>query len=131
MAAARMALLSFCLAGIKVFRQPKRGLNAAYVHANEVATGDAAVVYFPKGTLPVAHVLKFRPLFEAGNQLVVASRQIVGSVNEEDAHLLRSRKLAVIGLAMLGALLWRREGYFVRDVLYGFKGWTVAYCGIN
>lgn len=110
--------------GIPVHKQPKRGLNAAYVHANDMATGDAVVVYFPKGTLPVEDVLKFRPLFEAGNQLVVASRQIAGSVNEEDIHLLRPRKWAVLCLATLAALLWRREGYFVRDVLHGFKGWT-------
>lgn len=110
--------------GIPVYRQPKKGLNAAYVHANEMAKGDAVVVYFPKGTLPAEDVLKFRPLFEAGNQLVVASRQVAGSVNEEDVHLFRPRKWAVLGLASLGALLWRREGYFVRDVLHGFKGWT-------
>lgn len=110
--------------GIPVHKQPKRGLNAAYVHANDMATGDAVVVYFPKGTLPVEDVLKFRPLFESGNQLVVASRQIAGSVNEEDIHLLRPRKWAVLCLATFAALLWRREGYFVRDVLHGFKGWT-------
>lgn len=110
--------------GIPVHRQPKRGLNAAYVHANDMATGDAVVVFFAKGTLPVDDVLKFRPLFEAGNQLVVASRQLPGSVNEEDARLLRPRKWAVLGLATLAALLWRREGPMVRDVLHGFKGWT-------
>jgi len=110
--------------GIPVHKQPKRGLNAAYVHANEMATGDAVVVYFPKATLPVEDVLKFRPLFEAGYQLVVASRQVDGAVNEEDVHLFKPRKWAVLCLATLGALLWRREGYFVRDVLHGFKGWT-------
>jgi glycosyltransferase involved in cell wall biosynthesis len=110
--------------GIPVHRQPKRGLNAAYVHANDVATGDAVVVYFAKGTLPVDDVLKFRPLFEQGKQLVVASRQMPGSVNEEDEHLLRPRKWAVMGLAMAAALVWRREGPMVRDVLHGFKGWT-------
>ncbi|MGJ7485919.1 glycosyltransferase [Variovorax sp. LT2P21] len=110
--------------GIPVHRQPKRGLNAAYVHANDMATGDGVVVFFAKGTLPVEDVLKFRPLFEAGNQLVVASRQVAGSVNEEDEHVLRPRKWAVLGLAWLAALVWCREGYVVRDVLHGFKGWT-------
>jgi len=110
--------------GIPVYRQPKRGLNAAYVHANDMATGEAVVVFFAKGTLPVDDVLKFRPLFDAGNELVVASRQLAGSVNEEDEHLVRPRKWAVLGLAWLAALIWRREGYVVRDVLHGFKGWT-------
>lgn len=108
---------------IPVHRQPKKGLNAAYVHANDIATGDAVVVYFAKGTLPTEDLRKFRPLFEKGNELVIASRQLLGSVNEEDVHFFRPRKWAVIGLAAAAALVWRREGTWVRDVLHGFKGW--------
>jgi glycosyltransferase involved in cell wall biosynthesis len=110
--------------GIPVHRQPKEGLNAAYVHANDLATGDAVVVFFPKGTNPVEDLLRFRPLFEQGCQLIVASRQIAGSVNEEDTGWWRPRKWALRGLSILVALLWRREGYWVRDVLHGFKGFT-------
>lgn len=110
-------------AGIPVHRQPKRGLNAAYVHANDVATGDVVVVFFPKGTLSPEDLLKFRPLFEKGHDLVIASRQIHGSVNEEDVHFLKPRKWAVWGLGALAALVWRRDGVWVRDVLHGFKGW--------
>lgn len=109
--------------GIPVHLQPKRGLNAAYVHANDVATGDAVVVFFAKGTLPTEDLRKFRPLFEQGNELVIASRQRPGSVNEEDAHFFRPRKWAVLCLAAAAALVWRREGPWVRDVLHGFKGW--------
>lgn len=110
--------------GITVHKQPKKGLNAAYVHANDVSTCDAVVVYFPKGTTPTEDIRKFRPCFEEGNELVVASRQIEGSVNEEDANIWRLRKWAVCGLAHLAALIWRREGYMIMDVLHGFKGWT-------
>ena len=109
--------------GIAVHKQPKRGLNAAYVHATEIAQGDAVIVFFAKGTLPTEDVLKFRPLFESGHDLVIASRQLPGSVNEEDAYFLRPRKWAVISLAYLAALIWRREGNISRDVLHGFKGW--------
>jgi glycosyltransferase involved in cell wall biosynthesis len=110
--------------GIVVHRQPKRGLNAAYVHANEMSNCDAVVVFFPKATTSTEYLKIFRPLFEQGNELIVASRQIAGAINEEDAGLLRPRKWAVFGLAMLSAVVWRREGYWVRDVLHGFKGWT-------
>jgi len=112
--------------GIAVHKQPKRGLNAAYVHANRVSTGDAVIVFFPKGTTPVADLLNFRPLLDAGHELVVASRSIAGSVNEEDVHLLKPRKWLVSGLSLLAALIWKREGYRIRDVLHGFKGWTRA-----
>jgi len=109
--------------GIPVHRQPKKGLNAAYVHANEIATGEAVVVYFAKGTLPTEDLRKFRPLFDKGNELVIASRQLPGSVNEEDEHFWRPRKWAVLGLAAAAAIVWRREGPWIRDVLHGFKGW--------
>lgn len=110
--------------GIVVYRQPKRGLNAAYEHADEMSGCDAVVVFFPKATTPTEDLRKFRALFEQGNELVVASRQIPGSVNEEDAHLWRPRKWAVWWLSLLAAVIWRREGHWLRDVLHGFKGWT-------
>lgn len=110
--------------GIAVHRQPKRGLNAAYVHANDMSNCDAVVVFFPKATTPTEYLKEFRPLFEEGNELIIASRQIAGAINEEDAGLWRPRKWAVWGLAMVAAVVWRREGYWVRDVLHGFKGWT-------
>lgn len=110
--------------GITVHKQTKRGLNAAYVLANEVSTCDAVVSYFPKGTTPVSELLKFKALFESGNQLVIASRQLPDSSNEEDQKLLKPRKWAVRSLAYFAGMLWKREGYLVKDVLHGFKGWT-------
>jgi glycosyltransferase involved in cell wall biosynthesis len=112
--------------GVPVHRQPKRGLNAAYVHANDVSTCDAVVVFFPKGSTPPEDLRRFRPLLEAGNALVVASRQIAGSRNEEDVAWFRPRKWMVRGLAIVAAALWRREGYWVRDVLHGLKGFSRA-----
>lgn len=112
--------------GIPVHRQPTRGLNAAYVHANEVSRCDAVVVFFPKGNTPPEDLRKFRPLLEQGNALVIASRQIAGARNEEDARWLRPRKWLVGGLAVVAAALWRREGYRVRDVLHGYKGFSRA-----
>jgi len=110
-------------AGIPVHRQPKKGLNAAYVHANNMAKGDVVVVFFPKGTLEVKDLSKFRPLFEQGYDLVIASRQIKGAVNEEDTSFWKPRKWAVWALGALAATLWCREGVWTRDVLHGFKGW--------
>lgn len=113
-------------AGIPVYLQPKRGLNAAYHHAVERSTCDAVVVFFPKGTISPETTRNFRPLLESGCDLVVASRNIAGAYNEEDTRLFRPRKWGVVGLAAFAALVWRREGYWVRDVLHGYKGFTVA-----
>ena len=109
--------------GIRVYRQEKPGLNAAYVQADRLATCDAVVVFFPKGTLPVEDLLKFRPLFEQGYELVIASRQLPVSVNEEDVTWWRPRKWAVKALGIIAACVWRQEGVMIRDVLHGFKGW--------
>lgn len=109
--------------GITVYQQPKKGLNNGYLHAHKMAQGEAVVVFFPKGTISPKDLLKFREHFNEGYELVIASRQIKGSQNEEDDQLLRLRKWAVFGLATFSALIWKREGYWVRDVLHGMKGW--------
>ena len=109
--------------GIKVIPQEKRGLNAAYVQANQCATCDFIVVFFPKGTIPTEDLLKFKPFFNKGFELVIASRQIKGSINEEDANFLKTRKWAVKGLAHLSAVIWKKNGMTVLDVLHGVKGW--------
>ncbi len=110
--------------GIPVYRQPKKGLNAAYIHANDVSNCDAIVVFFPTATTSPEYLHKFRPLFDQGYQLIIASRQIKGGVNAEDNSLWQPRKWGVRAWAVLAALIWRREGHCVRDVLHGFKGWT-------
>jgi glycosyltransferase involved in cell wall biosynthesis len=111
---------------IPVYRQPVKGLNAAYRYAVEKSRCEAVVVFFPKGTIPPLETAKFRPLLEIGKQLVVASRNIKGARNEEDAGWFKPRKTCVTALACLIALLWRREGYMIRDVLHGVKAFTVA-----
>jgi glycosyltransferase involved in cell wall biosynthesis len=111
--------------GINVYRQPQKGLNAAYLHAVDRSHCDAVVTFFPKGTTPPESVLNFRPLFDAGYQIVIASRNMKGGRNEEDDQLFRPRKWLVICLSWLIALLWRREGHRIGDVLHGYKGFTV------
>lgn len=46
---------------IPVHKQPKKGLNAAYVHANDVATGDAVVVFSQKVQRLFLPCLSFAP----------------------------------------------------------------------
>ena len=112
--------------GIPVYQQEKPGLNAAYLHAVKKSNCDALVVFFPKGTLPVEDLLRFRPFLQQGYDLIIASRNIKGGSNEEDGKLLKPRKWAVLILAYAVALIWQREGHMVKDVLHGVKGFTVS-----
>ena len=108
--------------GIAVHLQPKPGYNQAYVCAFEHCTKDALIVFHPKGSIDPGAVAKFRPLFERGFDLVVASRMIRGGRNEEDGKVLRPRKWFVLGLGLLAGLIWRRKGPLMWDVLHGFRG---------
>lgn len=111
--------------GISVYLQPRKGLNAACIYAFEKCRSDALVFFHPKGSVPVSDTEKFRVYFEQGYDLVIASRNIRGAINEEDNKLIKHRKWFVVFLAILSALLFRREGQIVWDVLHGFRGMTV------
>lgn len=108
--------------GIPVYPQDQPGYNWAYLSAFRRCDCDALVLYHPKGSVDPEQVLVFRPLFEAGYDLVIASRMINGARNEEDDRRLRPRKWFVLGLGLMSALIWRRKGPAIKDVLHGFRG---------
>jgi glycosyltransferase involved in cell wall biosynthesis len=111
--------------GIEVYRQPVKGLNQACIHAFKKCSTDALIFFHPKGSIPVEDTLKFRQYFEQGYELVVGSRVSKGGVNEEDSKFFRPRKIFVKGLALVGAICFKREGNLVWDSLHGFRGMTV------
>lgn len=108
---------------IDIYKQAKIGLNSAYILANAVSKCDFVVVYFPKGTLPVGDLLKFKNYFLNGYDLVIASRLIQGSFNEEDVSWWRPRKWLLYLLSLFVYFLWNKSGNRIFDVLHGFKGW--------
>jgi hypothetical protein len=112
-------------AGIPVHQQPERGYSAGCHHGFRMCKSDALVLFFPTGSVPVEDILKFRACFDVGAELVIASRNMKGANNEEDVHFFRPRKWFVLGLSLLTALLWKREGPVVWDVLHGFRGMMV------
>jgi len=107
--------------GIVVHPQPVRGYNQAYLCAFGKCTTDALILFHPKGSGDPATVLKFRPLLEQGYDLVIASRMMRGGRNEEDDTPLRPRKWFVLGVGLICAMIWRRKGAIVWDVLHGLR----------
>lgn len=110
---------------IPVYIQPQKGLNAAIVYAFEKCTTDALIFFHPKGSVPMVDTEKFRSFFERDYELVIASRNIKGAQNEEDTNFFRPRKWFVTSLAVASAVLFRKEGPMIWDVLHGFRGMTV------
>lgn len=112
--------------GIKVYPQRRKSLNAAYADAVAHSKCDAVVVFFPKGTIDPLVVTELGRRLDIGFDLVVASRNLPGAHNEEDEKLLRPRKWGVAVLSHFASLVWRREGWRIRDVLHGVKGFTIG-----
>ena len=108
--------------GITVYPQTAKGLNQACKDGAEKCTCEAFVFFHPKGSITVEDTYKFRQFFEEGYDLVVGSRMLKGSRNEEDGKLLKPRKWFVLGLGMLSAMLFKKEGNRIKDVLHGFRG---------
>lgn len=111
---------------ITVYQQKEKGLNSACKEAVNYCLCDAIIFYHPKGTIPVTDIYKFREFFDSGYDLVIASRMMTHSVNEEDSHFLKPRKWFVLALSTLASLLFRREGNMIWDVLHGFRGMIVV-----
>jgi glycosyltransferase involved in cell wall biosynthesis len=110
---------------IKVYPQRKKSLNAAYADAVAFSQCEAVVIFFPKATIDPVIVAQLGHGLDLGYDLVVASRNLPGAHNEEDEHFFKPRKWGVMALSHLASLLWRREGWRIRDVLHGVKGFTV------
>lgn len=111
--------------GIKVYAQQKGGYNNAYREAFAHCSSDAVIFFHPKGTIDPQETLKFRSLFEDGYDLIIASRIARGAINEEDNKIIKPRKWFVVALGVVAALIWKRKGATVYDVLHGFRGVTM------
>lgn len=117
---------------ITVYSKPGISYNDMHILAAKKCKSDAIVFFHPKGALPVKDTLKFRKYFENGYDMVVASRNIKGSVNEEDKKFFKPRKWMIKLLAIICYLRWGGEGHLIWDVLCGFRGLTVkAFKKIN
>lgn len=111
--------------GIEVYPQTGKGLNQACKDGADNCRCDAFVFFHPKGSVPVEDTYKFREYYEQGYELVVGSRMMKESKNEEDTKLLKPRKWFVLALGLAAKILFKKEGNTVWDVLHGFRGMTV------
>lgn len=107
----------------KVLSQHSRGRGEAFRMAFEHAQGDAILFYSPDGNEDPADIPKFRPLLEAGNDLVIATRMVKGARNEEDDQLLRWRKWANLSFNWMVNARWNR-GKYVTDSINGYRAIT-------
>lgn len=110
--------------GVRVVYQLAPGLGEAMFTARRAVTGDAIIFFHPDGNEDPVDIPRFRAYLEDGYDLVVASRMILGGFNEEDEKIIRKRKWANLGLALIANILWKRKGAYITDMVNGFRAIT-------
>ena len=111
---------------IPVYRQVERGLGAAMLEARPHVETDSFIFFHPDGNEDAADIPRMVELLRQGREFVVASRMMKGAVNEEDDKVLKFRKWANNGLAMLANVLFGHSGNKTTDVTHGFRGISCA-----
>jgi glycosyltransferase involved in cell wall biosynthesis len=107
---------------VPVFRQAERGLGAAMIEGRQRVTTDSFIFFHPDGNEDPDALGKMADLLRGGKEFVVASRMIRGAVNEDDGKLLKWRKWANNGFALLANVLFASGGNRTSDVTNGFRG---------
>lgn len=109
--------------GIRVISQSERSYNAAYREAIATYRGDAIVFFHPKGTIDPKSLIEVAQALRRGHDLVIASRMLQESQNEEDSKLIRHRKWFGQALSIAASLKWNRGGSGrLTDPLHGYRG---------
>lgn len=111
--------------GIPVYQQSVKGLGGATFEARKRCKTEAIVFFHPDGNENPADLPRFRTHFNKGGELVIPSRMIEGSKNEEDDQFLKPRKWVNQILVSIANILWGDNTYKATDPTQGYRGITV------
>lgn len=110
--------------GITVVSQSIPGLGGATLEARARCKTDAIVFFHPDGNEDPRDLPKFIDHLNLGYELVIASRMIKGSYNEEDGSIFKFRKWANLGFALIANTAFGNRHCRVTDVVQGFRAVT-------
>ncbi|MCB0407241.1 MAG: glycosyltransferase family 2 protein [Bdellovibrionales bacterium] len=109
---------------VPVIAQSQRGRGEAFQHAFKNLNSDAFIFFSPDGNENVSDIKKFKPLLQQGADIVIASRMMKESRNEEDDQLFKWRKWANNVFNLLANIFFRKRGPFITDSINGFRAIT-------
>lgn len=109
--------------GFKVVSQEKRGRGEAFRVGVANTSGDLLVFFSPDGNEDVADIPKVFIELVRGADMVIASRFLPESRNEEDESVLPLRKWVNQVFSFLANKFWNK-GPYVTDTINGFRGLT-------
>ena len=107
--------------GFRVVRQISKGRGEAFRIAYANSACDALIFFSPDGNEDPADVPKIVSELAQGHDIVIASRMLPESTNEEDDQTLRWRKWANNAFTLLANLIWNRGRPYVTDTINGFR----------
>jgi dolichol-phosphate mannosyltransferase len=110
--------------GIRPLGQSQRGRGHAFLIAFQQIHADAYVFFSPDGNEDPLDLPKFRPLLESGADIVIASRMMPQSRNEEDDQIFRWRKWVNKAFTLIANLVFRRRGPYITDTINGYRAIT-------
>lgn len=111
---------------IQVIGQSKKGRGEAFQLAFDKINTDAYLFFSPDGNESISDLKKFRSYLEDGADIVIASRMMKESVNEEDALIFKWRKWANNVFNFFANLLFNRSGKYITDSINGYRAITKA-----
>lgn len=110
---------------IKNFQQIYSGRGGAILSGFQLVKSDAYIIFSPDGNEDISDLGKFVTYLKSGNDLVIASRMMVGAINEEDVNFLRPRKWVNNAFNLAVNILFNRRKY-ITDSINGYRGITAS-----
>lgn len=107
--------------GIRLVEQAQRGRGEAFRTAMRESKSESVVFFSPDGNEDAADIESLFNALEEGAEMVIASRFLPESRNEEDDAFLPLRKWANQAFGMVANLIWAR-GRRISDTINGFRG---------
>jgi glycosyltransferase involved in cell wall biosynthesis len=108
--------------GIRVETQPKKGRGIAFMLGAQFSVSDLIVYFSPDGNEDPGDIDKIFAELEAGNDMVIASRFMKGSRNEEDGHIFPFRKWVNKVFTLAVNTFFNRTVIYMTDTINGFRG---------
>jgi len=107
--------------GIRIIHQERPGRGKAFRLAAAQARGDKLVFFSPDGNEDPADIPKLLAKLDDGYDMVIASRFLPQSRNEEDSKLITPRAWANKAFSLIANLLWNRSGQYITDTINGYR----------
>ncbi|MBB28947.1 MAG: hypothetical protein CME25_08615 [Gemmatimonadetes bacterium] len=108
---------------ITIVDQEIKGRGEAFRVGVRATSGDYLVFFSPDGNEDPCDIPKLFDSLASGADMVIASRFLPESRNEEDDDLLPFRKWTNQVFTLAANMIWNRRG-FISDTINGFRGVT-------